>query len=210
MKTANYIYEKIFRFGGGDKLKKSYFLSFVTMTLLLFSSMALISADIDCILETWRNPQTGSEVFVNIYNHDNSVLRGPEYQAKILELLANGYVHKNQSITENSGGGGPTQGSYEEDYFVKSILTSTGFSDQWMLWKSTPDGMEYSTDEGITWIPWDGTGTIELPTELEDIDIDALFEHDMYMYVWVGPKWYNWGSGDGEIWEILHQHQQFK
>lgn len=174
-------------------MKKTYLLSLITIAILFFSTMTAISSDASTILETWRNPQTGHEVFVNPYNHDNSVYRGPEYQSKISELIANGYVHKNAAIIEISGGSGPQFGSYEEDYFVKSMLTSTGFGDEWLLWRSIPNGLEYSTDEGNTWIPWDGTGTIELPTELEDIDIDALFEHDMSMYVWVGPKIYNWG-----------------
>jgi len=89
--------------------------------MLFFSSMLVLLAQGETILETWRNPQTGSEVFVNPYNHDNSVYKGPEYQAKILELIIKGFVHKNYSITENSGGCGNAFDSYEESYVLTTI-----------------------------------------------------------------------------------------
>ncbi len=161
-------------------MKKKYFLSLTVLTVLIFFAITAISAETDGIFDIWYNPQTGQTIFVSQYNHDNSVFKGPEYQAKIIELIEKGYLYKGYGISEYSGGSGPTHGSYEADFFVKSILTSNGFGDEWLLWKSSPNGLEYSTDEGVTWIPWDGTGTIELPIELEDIDINALFEHDQY------------------------------
>ena len=102
-------------------MKKSYPISLAIVTMLFFSSMLVLLAQGETILETWRNPQTGSEVFVNPYNHDNSVYKGPEYQAKILELIIKGFVHKNYSITENSGGCGNAFDSYEESYVLTTI-----------------------------------------------------------------------------------------
>jgi len=164
-------------------MEKKYRLSSIIVAIMLLSSIVAISANGETVLETWRNPQTGIEVFVNPYNHDNSVLRGPEYQARILELIANGYVHKNYSITENSGGGGTQFGSYDEAYVMTTIKkTSTDNMDEayyyirsWMWGLSqqggTPDGF-YVNGE---WVPIDEEWSAE-NTDLDDIEVDGHFE----------------------------------
>ena len=157
-------------------MEKIYHLSSIMVAIMLLSSIAAISANGETVLETWRNPQTGNEVFVNPYNHDNSILRGPEYQARILELITNGYVHKNYSITENSGGGGTQFGSYNEAYVQTTIKkTSTDDMDEasyrvsrWLWGKSeqnqTADGFFVNGE----WVD------IDEEWIAENIDLDAI------------------------------------
>jgi len=173
-------------------MKKKYFLSLTVLTVLIFFAITAISAETDGIFDIWYNPQTGQTIFVSQYNHDNSVFKGPEYQEKIIELMEKGYLYKGYGVSEYSGGSGPTHGSYEENYFVKTILSMSGYSDQFLIWRSTPEGVEYSED-GITWNIWDGSLDLELPTELEELDLNGIFQREAYLYVWVGPRWYNWG-----------------
>ena len=166
------------------KVKKNYFLSLAIVTMLLFSSILVLSANGETVLETWRNPQTGIEVFVNPYNHDNSVYRGPEYQVKILELIANGYVHKNYSITENSGGGRPQFGTYDEDYFVKTNLNIV-FND-WgldLFFRTTGAGLEYFDGNDCVDVPEE----MEVPVEVEELLLQGVFNHEAYQQT--GQHW---------------------
>lgn len=166
-------------------MKKTYFLSGITIAILIFASMTVISADIAGILETWRNPQTGNEVFVNPYNHDNSVLRGQEYQARILELIADGYIHKNYSITENGAGGGPQFGSYEENCFVETQLEIVREVGIGVFFRTTPEGLEYSVD-GVNFLPVPVDMTV--PVQIENLDLQGIFNHERYNWTQTGSR----------------------
>jgi hypothetical protein len=163
-------------------MKKSYVLLLFLLAILVFSSVPLISAEEDNIFEIWYNPTTGLSVLVNPYNHDNSVFKGPDYQAKIIELLAEGYVYKSLVISTSTGGGGPQFGSYDENYVLTSIQAiGTDFNDSasyyfnrfmWGLSQqgTTPDGF-YVNDE---WVPIDETW-LEENVDLDDIEVDGHF-----------------------------------
>lgn len=171
-------------------MKKSAVVMAGILLLSVFSVIG-ISADVVAVWEEWYNPVTRESMFINPYNHDQSVYRGEEYFARIAEANSMGFTEfRATNIVENSGGCGKAFSSYEEDYFVKSILTFTGTNGEFVFWRTVAEGIQYSTDGGATWSTWDGTGALELPVELENIDMEAIFQH----YAW----WFGWFDA-GEV-----------
>lgn len=157
--------------------------------LLSMFSVIGISADVVAVWEEWYNPVTRESVFINPYNHDQTEYRGSEYIARLAEAQEMGFTEfRATNIVENSGGCGKAFSSYEKDFFVKSILTMTGTNGEFVFWRSVPEGIQYSVDGGATWSTWNGAGALELPVELENINMEAIFQH----YAW----WGGWNEVD--------------
>ncbi|KYC45703.1 MAG: hypothetical protein APG12_01056 [Candidatus Methanofastidiosum methylothiophilum] len=180
-------------------MKKTVYVTLIILTTLLLCSAIAISADVDGIFEMYRNKE-GKIKLVSVYNEDCTECRGQEYQEKVCQLVEGGCTYCGICFSGNFGGeGAELLGSYEENKFVKTILSMSGYGDEetFIYWinligyRSTPKGIEYSEDGGATWNTWDGTGTLELPTELENLDIEGVFQHEDWVVsgYWTGP-WY--------------------
>jgi len=154
------------------------------LLLLSMFSMLGASADVDGIFDIWE--KDGSYQHVWWYNHDNTVLKGPEYQAKVVQLLVDGYEYRGYGVTESTGGSGQQFGSYDEDYFVKTKLSMQMTDDQktW-LWgilgvRSTAEGVQYY--DGANWV--DVPTEMELEVQVEELQLQGIFDHDAKAFVW--------------------------
>jgi hypothetical protein len=152
---------------------------------LVATGMAAVSAEVDNVYDVfWSRDDVK---MVPWYNHDNTVMKGPEYQAEVLKLLAAGYIPlKGYAISEYSGGAGQQYGSYDEDYFVKTKLSVQMTDDQetW-LWgilgiRSTAEGIQYY--DGSSWVSV--PPEMELEIQVEELQLQGVFDHDAKAFVW--------------------------
>ena len=154
------------------------------LLLLSMFSMLGASADVDGIFDIWE--KDGSYQHAWWYNHDNTVLKGPEYQARVVQLLADGYTYRGYGVTESTGGSGQQYGSYDEDYFVKTKL-SVQMTDDQETWLQGILGIR-STAEGIQY--YDGSSWVSVPLEMEleiqveELQLQGVFDHDAKAFVW--------------------------
>jgi len=134
-----------------------------------------VSADVDGVFDIWE--KDGAYQYVWWYNHDNTVLKGPEYQAKVVQLLADGYAYRGYGVTESSGGAGPQfaegTGEYEETmiYLLKAKsndkVKDEGTTEYWV--KSTPT--EYQTQDGV----WHGINDVAVFQDtINNVDVSAV------------------------------------
>jgi len=116
-------------------MRKFYILGFIAAAILLFSTMTTISADIDGIFEVWMS-QEGKMTLVSIYNEDCTECYGKEYQDRVCQLAEGGctYCGMCYSGSFSGDGAGPQLGSYEENKFVKTTLTTSGYGDDAILY----------------------------------------------------------------------------
>jgi hypothetical protein len=154
--------------------------------LSMFSVLGSVSADVDGVFDIWE--KGGAYEYVWWYNHDNSVCKGPEYQAKIAQLLADGYGYRGYAVTESTGGSGPTHGSYDEDYFVATHLNVVFDADLGLFFRTSPEGIQYYDGTDWTAVP----ESMEVPIEIEELQLEGVFDHDAYQQV--GQHWVQiWG-----------------
>jgi hypothetical protein len=154
--------------------------------LSMFSVLGSVSADVDGVFDIWE--KGGAYEYVWWYNHDNSVCKGPEYQAKIAQLLADGYGYRGYAVTESTGGSGPTHGSYDEDYFVATHLNVVFDADLGLFFRTSPEGIQYYDGTNWTAVP----ESMEVPIEIEELQLEGVFDHDAYQQV--GQHWVQiWG-----------------
>lgn len=166
-------------------MKKSAVVIAGIFLLSMFSVLG-VSADVDGVFDIWEKDGNIQKVWW--YNHDNTVLKGPEYQAKVAQLLADGYKYRGYAVSEISGGSGPTHGSYEEDYFVKTILNVVMEGGVGVAFRTTPEGFEYFDEETQAYIPV--PETMEVPVEVEELLLNGVFDHDAWGIVgwrWIFP-----------------------
>lgn len=169
-------------------MKKSAVVVAGLLMLSIFSVLG-ISADVDGVFDIWE--KDGDYQHVWWYNHDNTVLKGPEYKAQIAQLLADGYTYRGYAVTENTGGEGQQFGSYDEDYFVKTTLRVVMEDGIGILFRTTPEGLEYFDEETQAYIPV--PETMEVPVEVEELLLQEQFDHDAYQQT--GQHWVRiWGS----------------
>ena len=174
---------------------KKYMVSLI-LTILLLCSAISISADVDGIFEMWKN-QDGKITLISIYNEDCTECRGPEYQEKVCQMAEGGCTCCGICYSDSCGGGGaPVLSSYEENYFLKTVLKMQEYPDEetW-LWnstgiRSTPDGIQYYDDETGNWV--DVPPEMELPIQVEDLQLQGLFDHDVKAF-WI---WFNFGGAE--------------
>jgi len=116
-------------------MRKFYILGFVAAAILLLSTMMTISADIDGIFEVWMS-QEGKMTLVSIYNEDCTECHGKDYQDRVCQLAEGGctYCGMCYSGSFSGDGAGPQLGSYEENKFVKTTLTTSGYGDDAILY----------------------------------------------------------------------------
>ena len=167
-------------------MKKS---AVVVAGLLLLSMFSMLgaSADVDGVFDIWE--KDGNYQYAWWYNHDNTVLKGPEYKAQIAQLLADGYTYKGYAVTESTGGAGPQFGSYDEDYFVKTTLEVMMEGGIGILFRTTPEGLQYNDPE-LGWIAV--PETMEVPVEVEELLLQEQFDHDAFQQT--GQHWVRiWG-----------------
>ena len=170
-------------------MKKIYILGFTATAILLFFTMTAISADIDGIFEVWMN-QEGKMTLVSIYNEDCTECHGKEYQDRVCQLAEGGCTYCGMCYSGSFSGGGaePLSGSYEENKFVKTVLTMNGYGDKetWVYGifgiRSTPEGIQYYDDETDNWV--DVPPEMELPIQVEDLQLQGLFDHDVKIGWW--------------------------
>lgn len=165
------------------KLKQ--FLAVMLAFALVATGMAAVSAEVDNVYDVfWSRDDVK---MVPWYNHDYSVLKGPEYQAEVLKLLAAGYIPlKGYAISEYSGGAGQQYGSYDEDYFKHTDLSIVFQDDMGILFRTTPEGLEYF--DGENWVPV--PDTMEVPIEVEELLLQEQFDHDAWGWIKTGSKWW--------------------
>lgn len=169
------------------KLKQ--FLAVMLAFALVATGMAAVSAEVDNVYDVfWSRDDVK---MVPWYNHDYSVLKGPEYQAEVLKLLAAGYIPlKGYAISEYSGGAGQQYGSYDEDYFVKTQLGVAFEGGLGLFFRTTPEGLEYYDDGTDSWI--DVPEDMAVPVEIEELLLQGVFDHDAYQQT--GQHWVQiWG-----------------
>ena len=144
------------------KLKQ--FLAVMLAFALVATGMAAVSAEVDNVYDVfWSRDDVK---MVPWYNHDNTVMKGPEYQAEVLKLLAAGYIPlKGYAISEYSGGAGQQYGSYDEDYFKHTNLGVVFQDDMGILFRTTPEELQYF--DGENWVPV--PDTMEVPIEVEEL-----------------------------------------
>lgn len=169
------------------------------LLLLSMFSMLGASADVDGIFDIWE--KDGNYQHVWWYNHDNTVLKGPEYQAKVVQLLADGYAYRGYGVTESTGGAGPQTGSYDEDYFVKTTLQVMMEGGIGIIFRTTPEELQFFDGENWVKVPVD----MEVPVEVEELLLQEQFDHDMYSWIrtgrwpWQGHfDWVDTGSDTNE------------
>lgn len=180
-------------------MKKSAVVIASLMVLSMFSVLG-ISAEVDGVYDIWTK-DNGPAVFVSWYNHDNSVLKGPEYLEKVAQLMADGYTYRGYAVAEYTGGSGKTHGSYEEDYFVKTQLDVAFEGELGLFFRTTPEGLEYY-DEGIgSWI--DVPETMEVPVEVEELLLQEQFGHEQYVWTrtgrWPWQGYWSWQDSGSDI-----------
>lgn len=149
--------------------------------LSMFSVLGSVSADVDGVFDIWE--KGGAYEYVWWYNHDNSVCKGPEYQAKIAQLLADGYGYRGYAVTESVAGSGPQFGSYDEDYFVATHLNVVFDADLGLFFRTSPEGIQYYDGTNWTAVP----ESMEVPIEIEELQLEGVFDHDAYQQV--GQHW---------------------
>ena len=143
------------------------------LLLLSMFSMLGASADVDGIFDIWE--KDGSYQHAWWYNHDNTVLKGPEYQAKVVQLLADGYEYRGYAVTESTGGAGPQFGSYEEDVVKTKLTMLMEMGLEIGQYKTTPEGLFYNDPEqGWIEVP----ESMEVPVEIEELQLEELFGHE--------------------------------
>jgi len=144
------------------------------LVLSMFTVLG-VSADVDGVFDIWE--KDGAYQYVWWYNHDNTVLKGPEYKAQIAQLLADGYAYRGYGITESVAGSGPQfeemQGEYEETmvYLLKAKsndkVKDDGTTEYWV--KSTPT--EYQTQDGV----WHGINDVATFRDtIDNVDVTAV------------------------------------
>jgi hypothetical protein len=154
--------------------------------LLSMFSVLGVSADVDGVFDIWE--KGGAYEYVWWYNHDNSVCKGPEYQAKIAQLMADGYGYRGYAVTESVAGSGPQFGSYDEDYFVTTHLDIVFDADLGLFFRTSPEGIQYYDGTDWTAVP----ENMEVPIEIEELQLEGVFDHDAYQQV--GQHWVQiWG-----------------
>lgn len=159
------------------------------MFLLSMFSVLGVSADVDGIFDIYEKDGQFEQVWW--YNHDNTVLKGSAYKAQVAQLLADGYKYRGYAVTESLGGGGPQFGSYDEDYFVKTTLQVVMEGGIGIIYRTTPEGLEYFDEETQSYIPV--PETMEVPVEVEELLMKGVFDHDQYQQI--GQHWVRiWGS----------------
>jgi hypothetical protein len=167
----------------------------VVAGLLLLSMFSMLgaSADVDGVFDIWE--KDGNYQYAWWYNHDNTVLKGPEYKAQIAQLLADGYTYRGYAVTESTGGAGPQFGSYDEDYFVKTTLEVMMEGGIGILFRTTPEGLQYNDPE-LGWIAV--PPTMEVPVEVEELQLLGVFDHDAWGVYRENRRWYLGWHDTGE------------
>lgn len=166
------------------KMKKTCFLSLIMTLILLFSMIAVASADVDGIFEMWRSKE-GTIKLISIYNEDCTECRGQSYEQQICQLAEGGCTCCGICYSDSCGGGGADPiATIEEKYWqthvyfvisspvdtndhnVMGLIFDTG--DGTLTQSSTPENFivngvyvpvtdEYITDETLNNIQVGGT-----------------------------------------------------
>lgn len=160
-------------------MTKGKILVLMLVAILVASGIGMATARTVGVHDVFQNRETGELVRVSLYNHDNTVYKGPEYQAKVLELLADGYRFLGTSVTTVSGASTPQFREWEE--FDKTVLT---------MEKTSNDGnytINFSADSvDVNGEVWNFNGDYETGERLEDIVLgniefkDRQFEYTYY------------------------------